>query len=41
MSASASWEAVLEFERTAQGALIADPEARERVRRFLDRKAGS
>jgi 2-(1,2-epoxy-1,2-dihydrophenyl)acetyl-CoA isomerase len=41
MSASASWDAVLEFERTAQGALIADPEARERVRRFLERKAGS
>jgi enoyl-CoA hydratase/carnithine racemase len=39
LSEFASWDAVLEFERTAQGALIADPEARERVRGFLERRS--
>jgi 2-(1,2-epoxy-1,2-dihydrophenyl)acetyl-CoA isomerase len=36
LAADASWQAVLEFERTAQGALIADPESRARVQAFLD-----
>jgi 2-(1,2-epoxy-1,2-dihydrophenyl)acetyl-CoA isomerase len=38
LSAGGSWEAVLEFERTAQGALIDDPESRARVRAFLEAK---
>lgn len=37
LAAESSWEATLEFERTAQGGLIVDPEARRRVERFLDR----
>jgi 2-(1,2-epoxy-1,2-dihydrophenyl)acetyl-CoA isomerase len=40
LSAGASWDALLEFERTAQGALIDDPEARERVRTVLERREG-
>jgi 2-(1,2-epoxy-1,2-dihydrophenyl)acetyl-CoA isomerase len=40
LAADASWETVLEFERTAQGALIADPDARGRVEAFLARREG-
>ncbi|MEA2357470.1 MAG: 2-(1,2-epoxy,2-dihydrophenyl)acetyl-CoA isomerase [Solirubrobacteraceae bacterium] len=35
LAADASWESVAEFERTAQGALLADPESRALVRAFL------
>jgi 2-(1,2-epoxy-1,2-dihydrophenyl)acetyl-CoA isomerase len=41
MGGEASWDAALEFERTAQGALIDDPEARARVQAFLERRRGA
>jgi enoyl-CoA hydratase/carnithine racemase len=40
LAADASWEAVLEFERTAQGALLDDPDARARVEAFLAGRRG-
>jgi 2-(1,2-epoxy-1,2-dihydrophenyl)acetyl-CoA isomerase len=41
LASEASWEAALEFERTAQGALIDDAESRARVRAFLERGRGT